>query len=104
MVASVSFVPVPATIVTRRRDGRVAATSTVISMSRSRSVWLRVGASPVVPHGTRPSIPERTCQLTRRRKAASSSAPSGVNGVTSAVSAPLRAGRARPGVRVIGVI
>ncbi len=39
-------------------------------------------------------MPARTCQRTRRRKAASSRSPSGVNGVTSAVKAPRRAGRA----------
>ena len=39
-------------------------------------------------------MPARTCQRTRRRKAASSSAPSVVNGVTRAVNAPRRlAGR-----------
>ena len=38
-------------------------------------------------------MPARICQRTRRRKAASSSAPSAVNGVTSAVNAPRRMGR-----------
>jgi len=97
IVASVSFVPVPATTMTRRPAGRVAATSTVISISRSRSAWLRVGASPVVPHGTKPSMPERTCQHARRRKADSSRAPSSVNGVTSAVRARRWEGRIRRG-------
>ena len=46
-------------------------------MSRSRSVSVRVGDSPVVPHGTRPSMPARICQRTSRRKAASSRVPSG---------------------------
>ena len=78
---------------TRARDGRSATISTVAAMSRSRSSADRVGDSPVVPHGTRPSIPARTCQWTRRRKAASSSAPSVVNGVTRAVYAPRRMGR-----------
>ena len=34
---------------------------------------VRVGASPVVPHGTRPSMPARTCHRTSRRNASSSS-------------------------------
>ena len=77
----------------RSREGRSAATSTVAAMSRSRSSVDRVGDSPVVPHGTRPSMPARICQRTSRRKAASSRSPSAVNGVTSAVNAPRSIGR-----------
>jgi hypothetical protein len=102
IVAAVSFVPVPATIVTRSRDGRSLATSTVSSISRSRSDSLSVGDSPVVPHGTRPSIPARICHRTSRRKAASSTAPFGVNGVTSAVKAPRSRG-ARIGAWVVSM-
>ena len=58
----------------RRRARRPI--STVIAISRSRSAGVSVGDSPVVPHGTTPSIPDRTCHATRRRKVASSSAPS----------------------------
>ena len=59
------------------RDGRSATISTVTAISRSRSPVDRVGDSPVVPHGTSPSMPARTCQRTSWRNAASSSAPSG---------------------------
>ena len=47
-----------------------------------------VDASPVVPQGTRTSIPPSTWRRTRRRSAASSRSPLRVNGVTSAVPAP----------------
>ena len=49
------------------RDGRSATVVTAISMSRSRSAAESVGASPVVPTGTSPSMPARTCHATRRR-------------------------------------
>jgi len=55
--ARVSLDPVPA--MTGTRLPRSAATATAISMQRSRSSWLSVGDSPVVPTGTRPSIPDR---------------------------------------------
>src|SRR5262249_3014387 len=47
-----------------------------------------VGLSPVVPTGTRPLVPSAICQATSARKAFSSSAPSLLNGVTSAVNDP----------------
>src|SRR5262249_39178295 len=49
---------------------------------------LSVTLSPVVPQGTSTSIPSSTCRATSRRRAASSRAPSSVNGVTSATPAP----------------
>src|SRR6266403_1512663 len=76
----VEFEVAPATTGTRP-----AATSTVTSITRSHSSCVRVGVSPVVPQGIRKSIPDSTCQETRFRKAVSSTAPSGVNGVTRAV-------------------
>src|SRR5262245_62143082 len=51
------------------------------------SSWLNVGLSPVVPTGTRPWVPSAICQLTRPRKAASSSEPF-LKGVTKAVNDP----------------
>src|SRR5208337_5607775 len=67
---------------------RPAATSMVISMTRRHSAWVRVGVSPVVPQGTRKSIPDSICQATSERSAFSSSDPSARNGVTSAVPHP----------------
>src|SRR5262245_44482518 len=58
--------------------------ATTVRCSSSLSVTL----SPVVPQGTRTSIPSATCRATSRRRAASSRAPSSVNGVTSATPAP----------------
>src|SRR5262249_6976044 len=46
-----------------------------------------VGLSPVVPTGTRPSVPSAICQSTRPRKTFSSSAPL-PKGVTNAVNEP----------------
>src|SRR5665647_1864595 len=57
------------------------------STTRLCSSWLTVGLSPVVPTGTRPWVPSAICQLTRARKAASSSEPF-LNGVTKAVNEP----------------
>ena len=48
------------------------------------------GLSPVVPQGTRKCTPPSICRRARRRTAASSSAPSRVNGVTSAVPTPVQ--------------
>src|SRR5262249_9847569 len=67
---------------------RPLTTSLVMSMTRSHSDSVRVGVSPVVPQGTRKSIPDATCHSTRDRNAASSTAPSFLNGVTSAVPHP----------------
>src|SRR6202047_1560744 len=63
------------------------ASSTHHSTTRLCSSWLTVGLSPVVPTGTRPWVPSAICQLTRPRKAASSSEPF-LNGVTKAVNEP----------------
>src|SRR5580704_1647909 len=57
------------------------------STTRLCSSWLTVGLSPVVPTGTRPWVPSAICQLTKARKAASSSEPF-LNGVTKAVNEP----------------
>src|ERR1700733_5424136 len=60
----------------------------VVSITCSHSSWLRVGVSPVVPQGTRKSIPDSTCHATRLRSAASSTEPSWWKGVTKAVPQP----------------
>ena len=60
MVSRVQFVPVAATIGTRRD-----AVSTAISIRRRSSYEDRVGASPVTPQTTRPSLPCAICQATR---------------------------------------
>src|ERR1019366_3077685 len=67
---------------------RAAAVSIVKSMTRSHSSWDRVGVSPVVPHGTRKSMPDSTCQRTSPRNATSSRLPSSLKGVTKAVPHP----------------
>src|SRR5258708_28857596 len=59
-------------------------------MPRSCSAAVSVALSPVVPQGTRTSIPPAICRRTRRRKAVSSRSPEGVNGVTSATPAPAK--------------
>src|SRR5512143_1436677 len=81
--SAVEFEVAPATIGTRR-----ATTSMVISMTRSHSSRVSVGVSPVVPHGTRKSIFDSTCQATSERRAFSSTEPSPRNGVTIAVPHP----------------
>src|SRR5688500_19573180 len=81
---AVSLEPAPATTGTRP-----FTCSTVSSTTRRCSAGLIVTASPVDPHGTRKSIPSAICQSISPRSAFSSSAPSLVNGVTSAVPHPL---------------
>jgi hypothetical protein len=83
MASRVELAPVPAMTGTRLR---VSSTTTL--MTRMCSSWVRVGDSPVVPTGTRPSMPAAICSPTSRRKASSSSAPPR-NGVTSAVITPV---------------
>src|SRR6478672_6596453 len=51
---------------------RPAATSIVVSITCSHSSCESVGVSPVVPQGTRKSIPDSTCHATRLRRAVSS--------------------------------
>ena len=68
--SAVEFEVAPATIGTLP-----AATSMVMSMTRSHSLRESVGVSPVVPQGTRKSMPDVTCHSTNDRSAASSSAP-----------------------------
>ena len=60
---------------------------TTTSTTRRCSACESVAASPVEPHGTRPSTPAAICSSTRSRSARSSTAPSR-NGVTSAVKTP----------------
>src|SRR5215471_18237301 len=64
------------------------ASSSVISTTRRCSARVSVGLSPVVPQGTRKSMPLRIWRCTRRRIAASSSERSRRKGVTSAVPHP----------------
>ena len=61
----------------------------VISTTRRCSSSLSVGLSPVVPHGTRKSIPASICRFTSARSVGSSNEPSRRNGVTSAVPVPV---------------
>src|SRR5262245_526201 len=85
MADRVSLLPAPASTGTRP-----PASSTVRAITRSCSSALSVALSPVVPHGTSTSIFPSTCRRTSRRRAASSSAPSFLNGVTSATPAPAK--------------
>jgi len=81
--SAVLFDPAPA-----RTGTRPAADSTTNSTTRSCSGWLKVGDSPVVPHGTRASVPSVTWNSTRSFSFASSTSPS-LNGVTSATMQPV---------------
>jgi hypothetical protein len=58
------------------------------SLTLGRSANVSVGASPVAPHGTRPSTPSAISQSAREENASSSNAPS-QNGVTSSEIKPL---------------
>src|SRR4051794_36181602 len=85
-VSRVERAPVPATTGTRP-----AAASTVTSTSARRSPLDSVVNSPVLPPGTSPPTPAPISRSTSARSApASISAPSGVNGVISAGSTPLK--------------
>src|SRR5512139_1684312 len=78
----VLFDPVPAMTGTRPSAARITR-----SITRSCSSNESVGASPVVPHGTMPSVPLRIWNSTSRRNAPESTFPSR-NGVTVATIAP----------------
>src|ERR1700684_61641 len=82
MASLVELEPAPAITGTRP-----PASSMHHSTTRLCSSWFTVGLSPVVPTGTRPWVPSAICQLTKARKAASSSEPF-LNGVTKAVNEP----------------
>ena len=58
MASDVELEPVPA-----MTGMRLRAASMTISTTRLCSSWLRVGDSPVVPHGIRPSVPLRDVEL-----------------------------------------
>src|SRR5262249_7872916 len=66
---------------------RPFACATHHSTTRPCSSCDSVGLSPVVPTGTKPSVPSAICQSTRPRKAFSSSIPL-AKGVTRAVNEP----------------
>ena len=61
-------------------------------MTRVRSSIDSVHGSPVVPSSTSASMPASSCRAMSRRSADSSSTPSRVNGVTSAVAQPVNRG------------
>src|SRR5215218_3373676 len=82
MTAAVLLEPVPA-----RTGTRLSAVSITTATTRSHSGADSAGASPVVPHGTRPETPPAICRWTRARSADSSIRPSR-NGVISAVKQP----------------
>src|SRR6185503_10064977 len=66
-----------------------ARSPTASSTARSSAIFsssVVVGDSPVVPNSTRPSQPESTRWVARRAAESVSSDPSGLNGVTIAVS------------------
>jgi lysine/ornithine N-monooxygenase len=81
----VQFDVAPATIGTRP-----AATSIVMSITRSHSSLVSVGVSPVVPQGTRKWMPDAICHSTSWRNAFSSMLWSCLKGVMSAVPQPCR--------------
>jgi hypothetical protein len=54
-----------------------------------RSASVSVGLSPVVPQGTRKSMPASIWRRPSRRTLVSSKSPDLVNGVTSAVPTPV---------------
>jgi hypothetical protein len=83
IASAVEFEPVPAMTGTRPETAAMQSSTT-----RLCSSWLRVGDSPVVPHGTSPFMPSATCHSTSFLKALSSTAPFR-NGVTRAVIEPL---------------
>src|SRR5271169_2502644 len=84
ITSAVLYPPAPASTGTRP-----FASSTVISTTRKCSSCVSVGLSPVVPHGTRKSIPASIWRLISARSVDSSSEPSRQNGVTSAVPVPV---------------
>src|SRR5215208_168834 len=80
----VSFEPAPAITGTRP-----PARSTTASTTARCSYGSMVAASPVEPQGTRNWTPSAICQSTSLSRAAPSSSPWAVNGVTSAVPHPV---------------
>ena len=84
MASAVEFEPVPA--ITGTPEPLAAAMQ--ISMTRLCSSMDNVGDSPVVPQGTRPSVPSLICQATNFSNPFSSTAPF-LNGVISATSDPV---------------
>ena len=87
MTSRVSYPPAPAS------TGTLPAASSTTSCHDADALVVASasGLSPVVPHGTRKWMPASICRRARRLTAASSSAPSRVNGVTSAVPHPVQA-------------
>ena len=87
MASAVELLPVPAITGTRP-----ATTSITRLMTPRCSSVVSVADSPVVPMGTMPFVPLSRCHSTSRSKAAQSSAPEGVMGVTKATMLPLNMG------------
>src|SRR6185295_19416710 len=84
IASSVELEPVPAITGTPLP----LAAAMQMSITRLCSSMESVGDSPVVPQGTRPSVPSLICQATNFSKPFSSTAPF-LNGVMSATSDPL---------------
>src|SRR5712671_7308424 len=82
MVFAVELDPHPAMIGTRPFDSSTQARTT-----RRVSSAVSVAPSPVVPHGTKASVPCSICQRASARRAGSSTAPFR-NGVTKATMEP----------------
>src|SRR6266849_2346016 len=84
ITSAVLYPPAPA------RTGTLPlASSTLICTTRRCSSCVSVGLSPVVPQGTRKSMPASICRLIKVRSVASSNDPSPRKGVTSAVPVPV---------------
>src|SRR5215475_3356876 len=84
IASAVELEPVPA--ITGTPEPLAAAMQ--MSITRLCSSIESVGDSPVVPQGTRPSVPSLICQATNFSNPFSSTAPF-LNGVISATSDPL---------------
>src|SRR5450759_3588632 len=72
---------------------RSLATRTTVAVTALRSSPESVADSPVVPHGTRKSIPRSICQSTKRSSAPKSIRPLSSKGVMSAVPHPFQSTR-----------
>ena len=90
IASAVEFEPVPA--ITGTPEPLAAAMQ--MSMTRLCSSIESVGDSPVVPHGTRPSVPSLICQATNFSNPFSSTEPF-LNGVINATSDPLNMASSR---------
>ena len=92
--------PAPTTRVAERPTQRAAVSST----TRRRSSTESVQYSPVLPHGTRRSMPSSSRRSTTRSSPASSIAdPSGLNGVTVTPKMPVnRSTEAWPAIGLLG--